>query len=407
MSEAPFLFFLVVTSRYLARWIGTANVSALVVAALGLALAYLTRYEAAAAAGAASLLVLSVSAFRTTGDRRSRLLAGLADALIIAVPFAAVFIGWALASWIIVGSPFETFTSIYGNSSQVGLAARYIRESTGQGTAAGAGYVASQLFGLEPLLLPCAAIALVTGLVRRDLRILAPLAVMCAVLGFAAWAFLDGKSFGWLRFYIAAIPLMVIVCGSLLANSAVAPTRRRGRLRFASRLTVAALLTSIALLGSGVAVIWGGRTMLTPNLGREENGQVAAAIGGGALARAISPEVRLYDLAGTVAANLDRRHLARGSVLVDVATGFPVVLRSNDPTQFVITPDRDFEAAVADPTSFGVEYLLVPGGGSAVLDAISRAHPGVYADGGGIGELVGDFSDGTGAGGWRLYRLIR
>ena len=53
MSEASFLFFLTFAARQIARWVQTQGVSELVWAGGGLALAYMTRYEAVAAAGAA------------------------------------------------------------------------------------------------------------------------------------------------------------------------------------------------------------------------------------------------------------------------------------------------------------------------------------------------------------------
>jgi hypothetical protein len=59
MSEAMFIVTLVVVVRYLARWAATGQTLPLVVAGLGLAAAYMTRYEAVvAAAGALGVVVL-------------------------------------------------------------------------------------------------------------------------------------------------------------------------------------------------------------------------------------------------------------------------------------------------------------------------------------------------------------
>ena len=114
--------------------------------------------------------------------------------------------------------------------------------------------------------------------------------------------------------------------------------------------------------------------------------------------------------ARAVAAWIDADHLPSGSVLIDSYTGFPILLASKDPHQFVITNDRDFQQALTDPAGNGVQYLLVPSPRNTVsvssLDALTRAYPGLYAGGGGIGTLVRDFT-GTDAGsGWRLYRVI-
>jgi hypothetical protein len=96
--------------------------------------------------------------------------------------------------------------------------------------------------------------------------------------------------------------------------------------------------------------------------------------------------------------------LPDGSVIVDVAVGFPIVLQSSHPRQFVITPDRDFERILADPATFSVRYLLVPSGaGYSSLDAVGRAYPGLFNEGAGFARLVAEF--GSGALAWRLYEI--
>jgi hypothetical protein len=50
-------------------------------------------------------------------------------------------------------------------------------------------------------------------------------------------------------------------------------------------------------------------------------------------------------------------------------------MASSRPTQFVITSDRDFSGAVADPAGDGVRYLLVPAPelGSGYEDALQAS----------------------------------
>jgi hypothetical protein len=101
---------------------------------------------------------------------------------------------------------------------------------------------------------------------------------------------------------------------------------------------------------------------------------------------------------------IDSLNPGAGTVLVDGAMGFPIILESRNPTQFVTTPDRDFQEALLDPTSFGVKYMLVPEAiGYQSLDAINRAYPGIYDSGAGIGKLVQQFSSGGNS--WRLYSI--
>ena len=161
-------------------------------------------------------------------------------------------------------------------------------------------------------------------------------------------------------------------------------------------LTLALLATSIP---SGFA------TVQASDLAREE---APAILGLGATVPADMPSERhQYRVARDVATYLDSLELADGSVVIDVALGFWVVLQSERPRQFVITPDRDFEAVVADPATFGAKYLLVsPASGVGSLSAISRAYPGIFQNGAGIGTLEREFlSPGGEQHTWRLYRV--
>ena len=61
MSEAPFLFFLMLAVRHLGRWLWTGDIGSLALAGIGLGAGYLCRYEGAAAGVAAIALVATVS----------------------------------------------------------------------------------------------------------------------------------------------------------------------------------------------------------------------------------------------------------------------------------------------------------------------------------------------------------
>lgn len=390
MSEALFVLILLVAVRCLAAWLREDSLSALVLCGLALGLAYLVRYEAVAASGVVIAVVAAVSAARATpGRRRAQ---ALADAIVVGSPFAATFVIWAMTSWIIVGSPFETFTSVYGNSSQVELMAPWIRLATSQGTGQAPWYFIRQVLGLEPGLALLVPFALVIAIRRREWMGLASL-VLAAVLAFAGVAFVSGHSFGWLRFSITAIPLAIVLValGSSLGTSA----RARGTVR---------MLAAVAVVWAGVATTtW---TMLEPTLGQEEARQLGpylvGAVGG---PTTVPPESQSYRLGGEVARAIDALGLPSGSVLVDVATGFPIVLQSQRPTQFVITPDRDFPAILADPLAFRVRYLLVPDDRYlGTLDALNRHYPGLYEDGAGIGKLVAAFESASFS--WRLYLVL-
>ncbi|MGH9074970.1 MAG: ABC transporter, partial [Acidimicrobiales bacterium] len=88
MSEAPFLLFLLLATRTLARWLRSGGVAPLVGTGVALGLAYLVRYETLAPGAVATGLVLVVGYARAAGDRRRRRDTALVEAGLVAAPFA-------------------------------------------------------------------------------------------------------------------------------------------------------------------------------------------------------------------------------------------------------------------------------------------------------------------------------
>lgn len=420
MSEAPFVFFLVVAARRLGAWVRTQEVAALVLSGGALALAYLTRPEAIAAAIAGCAVVGALSFVHAQGRFRDRGAVARADVALFGAPFAAAFAAWALASWIIVGSPFETFTSVYGGSNQIALAIETIRQSTGDTPAAALSFAARQILGLEPLLLPILIIGGTVGAFRRDARMLAVVAIFGSVLLFSLGLFLAGKSYGWLRFYIGLIPLAAMAAGAAIAGIRGRPRnvtfaallrspgpRAKPMLRHVVGTSTRGALIGLTLMLVGVGLPSGLATVRAPDLAREEDLHVSGL--SAASGREIPWEWHQYRLAGDVARYLDSLGLPDGAVVVDVALGFWIVLQSDRPRQFVITPDRDFDSIVADPAAFGARYLLVsPSSGLGGVTAIARAYPGIFETGAGVAILDREFSSPDGAQytwPWRLYRV--
>jgi hypothetical protein len=399
MTEAMFLFFAITAVRHLMRWVRTEESGALVHTGVALALLYLTRYEGIAVVAGATVFVLGQGYLRARGDIGQRSTTAIADAVVLAVPVAFVVGLWAVTSLIIVGSPFETFTSVYGSTSQLNLSAQDIQDTTGQGTPAAMGYLVRQIAGLEPAVLLAAAAALI-ALVRRYPQALVPVALLGAGVVFSIWTFLTGRSFGWLRFYILVVPLVTLAAGAMLARLRRPPFRIRAFGKAVNFWAITAVVALVALgLPSGLAAMNDGL------LGREETDKIRWLVGSSQPWSGFTTVRQAQQSAGLeVAEYLDQLALPPGAVLIDVATGFPVVLQSKHPEQFVITPDRDFPATVADPAAFGIRYLVVaPAYGYETVTAIEREHPGIYATGAGIADLVEQF--GSNLGSWRLYRV--
>lgn len=378
-SESMLLAVALYTTLHLTRWLREDDPWHLAHAGFGLGLAYLVRYEAVAAALMTVLVVLGLSLWRSRGGRRART-TFLLDCFLVGGPFAASFGAWALASRLVAGSWFETYTSLYGNTAQVTSAREAIDKVTGGNLEGILAYLGTQLFAVAPFALLFVVIAMVIAALQRDAGVLGSAAVLGGVLAFDEWAFMSGSSFGWLRFQLMAIPWGVVMAGYILA------ALREGAGRLALR-RIAAWTVLIATLAPLPLAWW---ASLDSRLAREENLALSVARGG------------QYVMQDQVAAYLDSLDLPEGSVITDVAYSFPIVLASRKPKQFVITPDRDFKEKLINPVEGRVRYALVTDPASSTADAVALRFPGIYEDGCGVATLEREWRDGRGAS-WRLY----
>ncbi len=398
MSEAMYLLFLIGATRYLLQWTVQGRLRPLVLTGLNLAAAFLTRYEALAAAFGAIVVVLIVGtvARDPARSRRERLAGASADALVVGLPVAVAFGAWAAVSWIITGEAFAQFTSRYGNSSLV--AAAGVQNSNGTGWPK-LGLVAAQIGAYAPLLVLVGACLVLVAFLRRDRRALA-LVVLIAPVAFSVLSFANGTTFGFLRYYIPVVPLVILATVLLLEPlRSMTPGLPRW-LRAGGVGAVALVLVVGASSAAGTAA-----AMANVHLAPEEVAAYAWLFH-----KPTSPSEQqgatLLSSAHSIARELDALNLGNSAVAVDTFDcGSFIVLASQHPHAFVITSDRDFERITADPVAFHVPYVLVPNGENGI-EAISLAHPGIYG-GGQVGSLSTHVVKEFDTPGCPAYRLVR
>jgi hypothetical protein len=415
MSEAMLLFFLLIATRQLATWLVSFHPPRLAYAGLALGGAYLSRYEAIAPAMAAIVVVLVASFIRSRGQREDRGITPICDTLIIATPVVATFALWALASWIIVGHPFEPFTSAYGNASQVQLGQHQGVAATlesAQGWVPAATLALRRVLVLEPFALILLVLASVVAFRRREPRLVVPLAVFGAVLTFMLVGSLMGVLFGWLRFFIAVVPAATLVIGITLPGprptrlTAVTPATRRGSERLLAAVGTAALL-GLAASALPVAALGMG----DPTIARSESDELTPIFQLIRHPDSRPTPLQRYVTEREVAQAVDSLGLHSGAVLIDTFTGYSIVLYSARPSQFIIPSDRDWKVMLSDPASAGVQYLLVPSPSDTRsvslvgLDEINRTYPDLYETGGGVGRLIRTFDSSGESASWRLFRV--
>ncbi|MBB1031815.1 ABC transporter [Dietzia sp. SLG310A2-38A2] len=405
MSEALFVFFVVWAVRRLVRWMTTDDVHDLMVAGFALGMAYLARYDALAASGTATLVVAAVSYRRS---RRTE--TAILDGVILAAPTALAFLAWAATSWLVTGSALAQFSSRYGNAA--------ILEQSGGGSTGGLSalaFSAAEIVVLAPALGVVLLVSVALAVRRRDPEPLAAV-VLVAVLGFAVFTYLRGMTFPFLRFYISAVPLLVVLAVFCVPRGGTMRTRRPGPLaavRPQDTLTGGRVVPVAVLLLLVAGVPLSGAAMVSPTLSQEQH----------ALHAVILPEsgdrpaeVRLqqeaivasFDTERRLADYLDSLGLPEGAVIMDTVHGFPIIASTTRPEQFVIPSDRDFVEILNDPAANGVRFLLtVPAEGRGTSDALNLRYPTVHENGAQLGSLEFEVvNSGSDRPTWRLWRVF-
>lgn len=242
--------------------------------------------------------------------------------------------------------------------------------------------VATRLLALQPL--AGIAIAIVVAALNGKVHSLVPVVTFGSILAFSFWGEHSATTFGWDRYYLPAIPMVVAV-----TLACWTPNARPGRWR---RLDPLPTKLSAALLGASIFIAFPitAKSMLNKDIG---NHQLEFGLNSLLDPRRYPPDEQKYRRAGVdgrvLAAYRDDKHLPDGSVLMDTFMNWGVWLNSNNPKQFLIDTDYDFKPALNRPWDFGVQYILVTNPAfNAAEDTVQKRYPTMWLDGAGIGTLV-------------------
>ncbi|TGD89398.1 hypothetical protein BayCH28_06880 [Mycolicibacterium sp. CH28] len=400
MSEAAEIFCALWATRNLLRWLKSQDPTQLALVGIALAIGYLARYEFAVCATAVAALVGLVSlANRYDSDRRMVVQRAVLNVLIAGFPIAVAFTAWAMVGWITTGDLFATLTSNYGNAGQVATAQTRGTASTLLANRQPI-VVAIRFLGMQPLAGVAIALAGCVAALRRRVEPIVPICTFGSVLAFSAWGQLTGTTFGLFRYYILAIPMVIVVAMCCWQPAGTEP-RQWGARSWTAK--AGALLLCGALLAIPVTA----RAMLNPAIGNQYLQYGWRSI--------LDPEAypasdQWYRQLRTddrlIASYLDAMNLPDGSVLMDTFVGWGVWLYSDNPKQFVITSDYDFADALSRPWDNHIRYVLVSNPAlNDAPDAINLRWPSLWADGAGFGRLVFAAVGATGQTRWRIYEV--
>jgi hypothetical protein len=372
MSEAMFIFCLVTSTYLFLRWTETRRTSFLVGLAFVTALGIFVRYEMWLFAllmgfGVLAMVLRRLQNYRETETRT----------ILYAMPVVYAAVLWLMLNLVIKRDALYFFHGGY-TPTQLG---------TGKGIytpietyTAAAAVVLERTINLYPAYYLGFGAVVLVAIVARRLRAGLTLAlVSTAALLMQLQLIHAGNSFLDLRYFMTVIPFAFVFVAFALGQ--VRP--------WWLRLPLAVPLLAILLASNAFTLL----TMADRHY-FDENFLVAAAIKG-----VPSNVPNLEDFQGIA----EKINQVPGNSLValDTFTGFAIVTASSDPQRFVVTSDRDFEAAIAEPSRHNVKYFVVPQPvGRAAEDRFNQAYPSLWASGGGFAVLEKDLGSG-----FRLYRV--
>ena len=220
------------------------------------------------------------------------------------------------------------------------------------------------------------------------------------VVAFMTYAFVTGKVDEELRYFIVAIPLVIVMVGVAVAapdrDRVPAADRAAGDPADGGRGAASRCASRAPSRGRGRpaperrrgrrhggddprSATWG--SAIPPSTPTRPMA-VQAVVNRGTLTQAQSAAMSRDRVDVAVSRYVDALNAGPGSVLLDDFLGYVIVMKSAHQDQYVITSDTDFQQILSDPSANGVEYVLVPSDrGMGTLDAVNRAYPGAYATG--------------------------
>jgi hypothetical protein len=361
--------------RRLASWQREGRTSDLALAGIFLGLDYWVRYEPLVAAFTATIFIVTVSIQQWRATHGERFRHTFVNALVFLMPVVFCVIVFSAISWWITGFILEQAQSIYGASTQNGLAVEAVNSRVDM--------LSKQVLELLPMLPVAAILAGVIQYQRRGTLFPVICWVMAGPFLFDMYDMSNSKLLDLERYMILGIPITMLFLASL------ARWRRVG-------MVIAVLAT---------AAMWVGAFVFTgqPNLAPQEYQYHQALI-------SESPGKHIDFAMQTprqIAAWLDAKKLGPGTVLMDTLMSVGVFLESNHPDRFVLPAYQGFDSYLDAPYQHGVKYLVTvdPHGGGA-LNLINRFYPGLYEGCLKNTELVLDLHEvGGDVSEWRVYKV--
>jgi hypothetical protein len=390
MSEGPFVFFVVASLLAFMRWADEGRPAQLALLAVSVGLGTLVRTEMVALA-----LVLGAGVLYCSLGRKITWRELETRALLYVLPVLFIFGLWIGSMAVIEHDPLFFAHSGYGNAAQLAVL-------SGTGTSPygdlGSIPVAAKFVGQQWLMLFPAVVVLIGAVVLRALlgKRRRPAIVMLIVAApipvFDIYLLHAHQLAVAARYQIFVIPYAVVLGIFLLKDLR----------KVSPRVVSFAALVLVALVG--ISDIASFDVMSNPVQASAEAVAVTAAehnISSGLISSGVGDG---YELGNALSKAVTAADKDNGLIAMDTVEGFPIWLTAADRSRYVVTSDEDFQAIVAQPQVYHVEYFLVPAPvGEGKLDYINQRCPSLWATGAGFTTEAAYIG---GPQQWKLYKVI-
>ncbi|MCD9024485.1 glycosyltransferase family 39 protein [Cohnella silvisoli] len=380
LSDVPYMYFLMMSITEFCFWMKDRKISSLLVSGFTLSLAFWTRYEAVPFGFSIALsIVIVVFLWQRDNSYTTKEKWYKVEATSILVLLPVVFSGfmWLFFNYSIMGNPLYFLNSEYSNDA----AAVVLRNDAEFQKIFKNPWTILQLvikktFWYSIPLFSILIVRIITGrLFKWDIAVL--LLLFCAVPGLQYLLLLRQTSFGWFRYFMYVLPVVVAWIPYELGMI----EKRMRRISFAiisCGLFVTACMLSYALTN--------------PNIAPDEHSFLTIKKGNESYQRQLIEK----DAAKWMDDNIT------GTILTDSASAFTILVNSRVPKKYLITSDLDFRASVDKPLEHNVDYILIPKPLNNVQSTINMSYPDMYENGDAWVKLERDFG-----GLWRLYKVIQ
>ena len=374
MSEMVLELFVMLTAYCYLRWSQTHQWVFLSVCGVATSLAFLSRYDASFVAVAITVFI-GIDAIRYMHKNFA-----YAESVILlyVTPVAYVVILWVGLNWLIMGDPLYFARSAYSNAGQIGYQLALIPDLLPLKN----NLFASLAVGLRetadifPFFIIVTIWIFILSVIKQKWVWLGVLALSWSLILFSTANLFMGQSALFIRYFISAIPMGVIMIAGVLSMHAPKWRVPLGIL-FCMLVAGSAYFTEQSMLKHTEWGQWNDQVVHavltdTPlNSWKEEQG----------LAKYINDKTT-------------------GFVMMDDFQGYRVIFFSGKPWRFLTPADSTFKKYLSDPYNH-VNYVLTSSSDlEGELNQVNNAYPYLFTKGGNWVKL--EYEDST----WKLFKVI-